>query len=796
MSPVSPLSAAFSARNRRLFSHRQSLGSARNALLIGAMGLGTSLWAQPALAQDAPRDNAPGGQAAVGMAPFNTDPAPDDQRASDQTKGDASQSDEVHFEADKLQYASDPDVVTATGSVVLRRDEQTVRADTVTWDRKTGKIEASGNIRAVDESGNVLYTDKVELTDELKAGAMQDLLVVLREGGRLAARQAIRDDNGNLTLHDAAFSGCAVENEDGCPKKPSWEVTAVKVTWNEKTKKVRYSGATLRVFGIPLLPLPGLAHTSDFRAETGLLIPDIRSTAANGVEFADTFYWRLGDNKDLAVTGHLYTGALPMVSGTYRQLTDLGAFQITGYLTRSSAIPVYSSIDAGSGVGTSQWRGYLEANGKLQFDENWSLTAYGRYASDRTFLRRYDISRDDRLRSSINLERIGDDSYFSLAGWAVQTLRVGDNQGQVPIALPALDWRWRIATPGIGGHLELEANTLAISRSAGQDTQRAFARAQWDLRKITGMGQEVTFTAMMRGDVYHSDANALTTVDIYRGTPGWQARGIATAAIDVKWPLVGALFGGSQVLTPRVQLVATPHVRNISIPNEDSRAADLEDSNLFSLNRFNGYDRYEDGVRVTYGFDWQLTRPGWRISSTIGQSYRLSDEQSLLPPGTGLQDRLSDIVGRTDLRIKDIIQFTHRYRLDKDNFVLRRNEIDATIGDHRTYAEIGYLRLNRNIPATFEDLRDREELRAAARVGFARYFSVFASGVVNLTTKADDPVYGSDGFQMLRHRVGVAYTDDCFDLSVTWKRDYVTTGDATAGNSFLFSVSLRGLGSR
>jgi hypothetical protein len=126
--------------------------------------------------------------------------------------------------------------------------------------RKTGKIEASGNIRAVDESGNVLYTDKVELTDELKAGAMQDLLVVLREG-RLAARQATRDGNGNLTLHDAAFSGCAVENEDGCPKKPSWEVTAVKVTWNEKTKKVHYSGATLRVFGIPCcrcraLPIP------------------------------------------------------------------------------------------------------------------------------------------------------------------------------------------------------------------------------------------------------------------------------------------------------------------------------------------------------------------------------------------------------------------------------------------------------------------------------------------------------------------------------------------------------------
>jgi LPS-assembly protein len=227
------------------------------------------------------------------MAPFKTDPAPGrPTSAPDQPQGETAQSDEVHFEADKVEYASDPDVVTATGSVVLRRDEQTVRADTVTWDRKTGKIEASGNIRAVDESGNMLYTDKVELTDELKAGAMEDLLVVLREGGRLAAPGLAR---WQWQPHAARCRLFRLRHgkRGRLPQEAKLGVTAVKVTWNEKTKKVRYSGATLRVFGIPLLPLPGLAHTSDFRAETGLLIPDIRSTAANGVEFADTFYWRL-----------------------------------------------------------------------------------------------------------------------------------------------------------------------------------------------------------------------------------------------------------------------------------------------------------------------------------------------------------------------------------------------------------------------------------------------------------------------------------------------------------------------
>ena len=766
------------------------LGQAiHRCLRLRRLGVGAALsvfaiaLASPVLAQDA----APPVLAVPVSA--QTEPA-----AASQQPGSQQQGEDIRFEADRLQYLNDADTVTAAGNVVLRRQQQTVRADTVTWNRKTGQIEAVGNIRFVDDDGNVLYTDKVELTDELKAGAIEDLLLVLREGGRLAARGGQRDASGNLVLHDAAFTGCSVEDDGGCPKKPSWEVTAVRVRYDAASKRVHYYGATLRVFGIPLLPLPGLAHTSDFRAESGLLIPDVRLGAANGVEISDTWYWRLADNKDLAVTGYVYTQALPMISARYRQLADKGAFQITGYLTQSRKINVGGTTTTTDGQ--QRVRGYFEANGHFQFDPNWSLTAYGRYATDRTFLRRYDISRDDRLRSSLNLERIDTNSYFSLAGWGIQTLRVGDVQGQVPIAIPAIEYRHRLAAPGIGGRLDLELNSLAITRTGGQDTQRAFARAQWDLRTVTGMGQEVTLTGLLRGDIYHSDDNALTTTPIYRGNPGWQARGVATAAVDVKWPLVGAFFGGTQIFTPRFQIAATPHVRNITIPNEDSRAAELETSNLFALNRFPGNDRIEDGVRFTYGFDWQLDRPGWRVASTVGQSYRLSNENTLLPDGTGLTNRVSDIVGRTELRFRDVVQFTHRFRLDKDTFALRRNEFDATLGNHRTYAEIGYLRLNRNIVTTFEDLRDREELRLAGRVAFAKYWSVFASGVVNLTNKNEDPTNTSDGFEMLRHRIGFAYTDDCLDLSFTWRRDYVSTGDAVKGNTFQVNFSLRNLGVR
>src|SRR3546814_6218098 len=71
----------------------------------------------------------------------------------------------------------------------------------------------------------------------------------------------------------------------------------------------------------------------------------------------------------------------------------------------------------------------------------------------------------------------------------------------VPLALPVIDYRRRLTDPLLGGKLQLQLNSLAITRSEGQDTQRAFAGAQWDLRKITPWGQEVTFTGYLRGDL-------------------------------------------------------------------------------------------------------------------------------------------------------------------------------------------------------------------------------------------------------------------------------------------------------
>jgi LPS-assembly protein len=692
----------------------------------------------------------------------------------------------VTFSADQVVYDSDADVVTAQGEVRMARDGNYIAADQVVWERKTDVVRAKGNVVVLTPQGDKLVGEDAVLTNEMHDAAVSNLLVVLENGGRVAARRGSR--TGDVTtLENAVYSPCPVTTDSGCPKRASWSITAARVIDDPAHERIRFIGGRLQLFGItlPLLPVFNIATGNE--GATGWLVPDISLSSKKGFEVAVPYHWQIASNRDLTLTPHLYTGVFPALEAKYRDLNSLGAFQIGGLITYGTIDKISNATSSRKGI-----RAYFEANGKLQFDPVWSITSSIRVASDKTFTRRYDITNDDRLRNIVNIERIDNNAYISIAGWAFEGLRAEDKQKQIPIALPAIDARFRREDVA-GGTLQLQANSLSIIRIEGQDTQRAFASAQWDLRRITSWGQQVTFTAFGRGDVYHTDDAASTLVPIYRGTDGWHTRAIGALAADIQWPFVGALFGGIQRLTPRVQLVLTPPTPNFDIPNEDARSVDLEDSNLFALNRFPGYDRWEDSSRITYGVDWALDRPNLTIDSTVGQSVRLRNNLNIFPEGTGLNDRISDIVGRTRIRYGRLFEITHRYRIDKSNFAVRRNEVDLTIGTQQTYAQIGYLRLNRDINSSIEDLRDKEELRIAGRVLFHRYWSIFGATVIDLTDKSEDPLSLADGWAPVRHRLGIEYEDDCLQVGVTWRRDYEQLGAFQKGSTFSLHLAFKGL---
>ena len=204
---------------RILVTHNRKSGLAALAVMLAA--------ANPALAQEA------------------VEPAP---------RAVAGEEEPIDFAANTLEYDNEADIVTATGDVTMTREGNRVRADQISWNRRTGRVLATGNVSVTNPGGDVAYGDSIELTDTLKDGAVENLLIVLTDGGRLAAVRGNRA-NGVSTLDRAIYSPCRVEDEHGCTKNPVWKITAVRVVHDPVKNRIRYKNAQLEIFGLPFLHL-------------------------------------------------------------------------------------------------------------------------------------------------------------------------------------------------------------------------------------------------------------------------------------------------------------------------------------------------------------------------------------------------------------------------------------------------------------------------------------------------------------------------------------------------------------
>ena len=123
----------------------------------------------------------------------------------------------VEFSADSVTYDSRADIITASGRVRMQREGNYLAADRVTWTRETDEVRAEGNVVVITPEGDKLVSDRVMLSDSLREGTVENLLVVLESGGRIAAARATRSD-GRTVLDNAVYSPCPVLTETGCPK--------------------------------------------------------------------------------------------------------------------------------------------------------------------------------------------------------------------------------------------------------------------------------------------------------------------------------------------------------------------------------------------------------------------------------------------------------------------------------------------------------------------------------------------------------------------------------------------------
>jgi LPS-assembly protein len=767
------------------------VGSWRLALLGSAVLLSATLPLRPSTAQQpvtaAPAATSP---AATGTAPPASVESPPPAGggagqagaatpAPPPAAGNASNSNApVTFTADEVEYDQDSNVVTARGKVEAWQNERILRADTFTYNRNTGIATVEGNVQLLDPDGQVLFADRAELSNTMRDGVVEGLKARLAQNGRMVATGARRTDGNLLDMSRVLYSSCDLCAEDPTAP-PLWQLRARLATHDREEKRLRYTDASLLMAGVPVLYTPYLSHPDPSTPrQSGFLTPTVGTTSFLGAFAELPYYWAIDGSSDATISPTFSTKQYPALGLEYRRRFNSGQVEASGSV---------GHLDGSGTSGERGWGGHIFSRGQFSLDENWRTGFNLNRASNETYLRAWRYPAPRQLSSDAYVEGFwGTEAFVRVDARGYQGLSVVDRATQIPLVLPNAYADYARGRDSFGGYLTYDAGAFAVFREQGTDTRRIASRLSYERPKIDGLGNVWTVRAQTDGIARWVDDLDLAP-NFGRGNGGTDVDANLRMALDWRLPMTRSAGAyGSQLIEPRVQFVTGPSTgRQTNIANEDSLDFEFTDANLFDLNRFPGRDRQEGGSRVDTALRsaWYFPNGG-QLEALVGRSFRASTED-VFEPGSGLEDRSSDWVGRVRLSPTPWLDLTGRSRLDKDGLDARLVETQARLNLGPVGLGAGYLY---TMPSTaLISTTKRREVSGSATAQVGRYWRAGTFGRYDLEQTRPVAV-----------GVNLTYEDECLIFDTRFSKTYAEESNRSSyypsSTVLLFRLSFKTIG--
>lgn len=686
------------------------------------------------------------------------------------------------IQADDLIYDNKNNRVIARGNVEIYYNNYTLLANNVIYDRGTSKLVADGNVRIKEPDGALVKAERIVLTDDFKEGFIRSLQVVSQDETRIGATQAIRKP-GNITeFKNGVFTPCKICKEKNAPL---WRIKAKRVIHNKNEKTISYEDATFDIFGTPIAYLPFFKHPDQsVKRQTGFLVPrPIYSTdLGGGIE--TPFYFNLAPNYDFTFSPSYLSKRGFLLKGEWRHRLKNGSYNIKVAGISETDRPEDSASD-------DKFRGSIVSEGDFRIASNWDFGWDVTYESDDTFRRFYkldNIKREDRV-SKIYLVGQKDRNYFSANAYTFGGLLSDDTTESESIVHPVIDYNYIYSDPVLGGELSFNTNALSLSRDDnGVDSNRLSADISWRRKFVDRLGQVITPFAKLRGDVYTS--NNFTNPDTGLNDDDTETRGVASGGLEYRFPFVAHTNGASHVIEPIAQIVTRSDLSRkdqLSVSNEDAQSLVFDDTLLFDLDKFSGYDRIETGTRANIGVQYTLQNyTGGYMRAVIGQSYHLDgDNAYALDPNaqinnSGLERDESDYVAGLYLRPNDNLTLVSQSRFSDEDFDLRRQDVYASFVTGPLSGKVNYAFVKGD-PSN--SISDEQEILANARLKLTQYWSLIGGIRYDI----------EDDFRVSDY-VGLEYSDECFSLSVSYNESFIDDRDIDPDRSVKVFFTLKHLG--
>ena len=197
----------------------------------------------------------------------------------------------------------------------------------------------------------------------------------------------------------------------------------------------------------------------------------------------------------------------------------------------------------------------------------------------------------------------------------------------------------------------------------------------------------------------------------------------------------------------------------------------LNPSNAFSMNRLENADNFETGLTSTIGLDYKIQNNKKEFDFSVAQIIN-EKENKKMPSKTSLDEKLSDLVASSSLKLNENIKLNYNFALDQNYKEFNYNEIGTKLN-------LGLINFN------FDYLEERKH------VGNQEYFKTKIdynnsnNSRFSVETKRN-LVTNSAEFYNLSYE----YLNDCLRAGLVYRREFYNDSEIEPENSLLFKITL------
>jgi LPS-assembly protein len=534
----------------------------------------------------------------------------------------------IFVDADRIEGVHDQRV-DAVGDVVVRRRGLRLSADRLSYSIPENAVTATGNVR-LRRLGDVVTGDRATYDLDTESGSVDNPGYSFAEfGARGRANRLVVRDRDRYRAERATYTNCDVGDDDWFLRVDRLDLDRLKDSGVARNATVYFKGA-------PILYTPWINFPISSNRKTGFLPPAIGTTDKSGFEFTLPFYWNIAPNRDYTFAPRFLSRRGVLLNNEFRYLEPRFAGEL-----RAELLP----------------------DDRLQNDARWAYS----YQHSHTLTR--------RLSGAINVQGVSDDTYFVDLSDKISATSQTNLPREGSLTYNG-DW-WRLfgrfqsfqtLQDPLAPVVEPYARVPQLALNAAKQNVGGF-----DLRMY---GEVVNFdhpdlVSAVRQVYYPQAAYRLgngffyvlpklglhhTTYSYQEGARGSDTRTLPIFSLDTGMSFARrtSVFGRAytQTLEPRLYYVYIPFEEQEHLPLFDTAVADFNIPQIFTENRFSGYDRINDANQITAAVTTRFldARSGAeRLRATLGQRYYLGGEQevTLGPEDVRISNRSDLLAGVT-----------------------------------------------------------------------------------------------------------------------------------------------------